>query len=196
MADAIGAMRERLVLQQNVPPTVAVGTLSRSGATVTVVTSTPHGFLTNDYVTVAGATPVAYNGRVKVTVVDPLTFTFTVSGSPTTPATGTITAVYVSDAQGGRRDFWRTFDSNVFAEMVPLKADERIQLAALQPSVSYQFRIWNRADLSPTMRALWTPAWPRNATRRVLQITGILPWLDPWSAGERYLLLQMTEVSG
>jgi hypothetical protein len=67
-----------------------VSSLTRSGTTATVTTSTPHGFVTGQKVVISGATQTAYNNAFTVTVTGPTTFTFTVTGSPTTPATGTI----------------------------------------------------------------------------------------------------------
>ena len=65
-------------------------TITRSGSTATA-TCTGHGLLTNDYAVIKGANQFEYNGVFQVTVTDANTFTFTVSGTPATPATGTIT---------------------------------------------------------------------------------------------------------
>jgi len=70
----------------------AVTGISRSGTTATA-TAPGHGFTTGQKVLLYGADQSGYNGAFTVTVVDANTFTFTVSGSPMTPATGTIRAV-------------------------------------------------------------------------------------------------------
>jgi hypothetical protein len=68
-------------------------TITRSGATATA-TCTNHGFNTKQTVLISGADQAEYNGEFKVlTTADANTFTFAVSGSPATPATGTITCV-------------------------------------------------------------------------------------------------------
>ena len=72
--------------------TLAAGALTRVGQTATVVTPTPHGFQTFDRVIVAGAVQPEYNGTFQIIVTGVLTFTYTVTGAPATPATGTITA--------------------------------------------------------------------------------------------------------
>src|SRR5436853_201148 len=69
----------------------SVSSLTRSGSTATV-TSTAHGYTSGDVVEIRGAAQSEYNGFVKITVVDPNTFTYTVSGSPVSPAMGTIVA--------------------------------------------------------------------------------------------------------
>jgi uncharacterized repeat protein (TIGR01451 family) len=75
------------------PVTVrAVTTLTRSGSTATVTTSVPHGWVTGEVVTIAGAAQAAYNGAFAITSTGASTFTYAVSGTPATPATGTITA--------------------------------------------------------------------------------------------------------
>lgn len=73
-------------------PTLAVTSITRSGTTATVTTTTNHGLVTNNWVTIAGAVPPGYNGIWQVTVTGATTFTYTVSNVLTTPATGTITA--------------------------------------------------------------------------------------------------------
>lgn len=70
----------------------AVSSLTRSGATATVDMAAAHEYSTNDRVTIAGATPATYNGTHTITVTDADSFTFPITGSPTSPATGTITA--------------------------------------------------------------------------------------------------------
>jgi hypothetical protein len=68
----------------------AVSSLTRSGGTATLTTSTPHGFATDQKVVISGATQTDYNGAFTVTVITPTRFTYTVANSPATPATGTI----------------------------------------------------------------------------------------------------------
>jgi hypothetical protein len=64
-------------------------TITRSGSTATA-TCTGHGLVTNDYVVIKGANQQEYNGVFQVTVTGTDTFTYTVAGTPATPATGTI----------------------------------------------------------------------------------------------------------
>jgi hypothetical protein len=73
-------------------PTRTVTSLTRVGNTATVVCSTAHGLANGDSVTIAGATPAAYNGTWVITVENATTFKFTIFGNPATPATGSITA--------------------------------------------------------------------------------------------------------
>jgi hypothetical protein len=68
--------------------------VTRSGTTATLASTglvAALGLVTGETVVVSGANQTAYNGAQTITVVDADTITFTVSGSPTTPATGTIT---------------------------------------------------------------------------------------------------------
>ena len=72
--------------------TQSVTSITRSGTTATVTTSGNHGFSSGDLIFIAGANETAYNGEVEIEVTGTTTFTYTVSGSPASPATGTITA--------------------------------------------------------------------------------------------------------
>ena len=65
--------------------------ITRSGSTVTV-SQTAHGMSTNDVVRVAGANQSEYNGIFTVTVSDANTYTYTITGTPATPATGGLDA--------------------------------------------------------------------------------------------------------
>lgn len=73
----------------------SVTSITRSGSTATV-TSTAHGLVTNDYAIIEGADQSEYNGVFQITRLTDDTFTYTVSGTPVTPATGTITLTGVA----------------------------------------------------------------------------------------------------
>lgn len=68
----------------------SVNSITRSGTTVTVTTSASHGYLTGNSVQIVGASQTEYNGHWEITVTGASTFTFQISTTPTTPATGTI----------------------------------------------------------------------------------------------------------
>lgn len=73
----------------------AVTSITRSGYTATV-TQIAHGYAVGDEAFIDGCDPIAYNGLQTVQSVPTAdTYTFTVNGTPTTPATGTITAASV-----------------------------------------------------------------------------------------------------
>lgn len=71
----------------------AVSSITRSTNTATVTTSTAHGFSNGASIEIGGAVEGDYNGLYTITVTGANTFTYTVSNSPTTPATGTIEAL-------------------------------------------------------------------------------------------------------
>ena len=83
----------RWILSHN--STASVTSITRVSSTATVTTGAAHGLASNDWVTIAGAVETEYNGTFQVTVTGGSTFTYTVSGTPATPATGTITWVQV-----------------------------------------------------------------------------------------------------
>lgn len=65
-------------------------TITRSGATATV-SHTGHGLTTGKQIIIRGANEDEYNGIFTITVVDANSYTYSVTGTPATPATGTIT---------------------------------------------------------------------------------------------------------
>lgn len=69
----------------------AVTGITRSGSTATLTTSVTHTMETGDTVIVAGADQAEYNGTFTITVINDTSFTYTVTGTPATPATGSIT---------------------------------------------------------------------------------------------------------
>ena len=61
--------------------------ITRASTTATVVSSSVHGLTTGDSVVIYGASQSDYNGTFTATVTSTTGFTYTVSGSPATPAT-------------------------------------------------------------------------------------------------------------
>lgn len=61
--------------------------LTSSGTTATATTAAAHGYLTGDVVVVNGAAQPPYNGSFTITVTSATTFTYTMSGATSTPAT-------------------------------------------------------------------------------------------------------------
>jgi head-tail adaptor len=189
MATKPGAFREQLVVQENAPDPIGVASLTRTSTTATATTASPHTYTTGDFVTVAGATPAGYNGKVKITVTGPSTFTYVVNGALVTPATGTITVVYNSNAQGQVVSGWADF-ATIFAEQLFVRAFEKLQAQALQGQLDYRFRTFTRADITVEMRARWTPAWPPGAPEHTLEIHGVTPDAD----GRQYMLIDCGEI--
>lgn len=75
--------------------TKSVTSIERTSS-VASVTCTSHGMSTGDKVLISGANQSAYNGVFEITKVNNNLFTYTVSGSPATPATGAIFATKMS----------------------------------------------------------------------------------------------------
>lgn len=69
-------------------------TITRASSTATV-SHTAHGYQTGDKVVISGAAEGQYNGLFAVTYIDDDSYSYTVTGTPTTPATGTITSYQV-----------------------------------------------------------------------------------------------------
>lgn len=96
-ADTAAAIQSARVLLQAASGTTV--TITRSGSTATVA-HTAHGKTTGDKVVIAGANQGEYNKLATITVTNANEYTYSVSGTPATPATGTITSsrVILDDA--------------------------------------------------------------------------------------------------
>lgn len=79
-------------------PWLAVTSVTRSGTTVTVTTSAKHGLVSTQEIQVRGATQTEYNGMHVITVTGDDTFTYQLTTTPATPATGTIQVSLMRDA--------------------------------------------------------------------------------------------------
>ncbi len=66
---------------------IGILSLNRTGSTVTAVSAASHRLATGQKVSMGNAVEPEYNGAYDITVVDEVTFTYTITGTPTTPAT-------------------------------------------------------------------------------------------------------------
>lgn len=71
---------------------LSVTSINRAANIATVITSTDHNLSDCMTVTISGATETEYNGIFRIIVINSTTFAYVVSGTPSTPATGTILA--------------------------------------------------------------------------------------------------------
>lgn len=69
---------------------ITLTSLTRSGSTATATTPSDHNLASGISVTISGAVETEYNGTFVITTVTDTTFTYTVTGTPSSPATGTI----------------------------------------------------------------------------------------------------------
>lgn len=75
---------------------LSVVSIVRVGNLATVITAVNHNIASNVGVTISGAVETAYNGLQLITVTALNQFEYTVEGSPSTPATGTILADFTA----------------------------------------------------------------------------------------------------
>ncbi len=96
-ADSANVVGARVFLEADVGgslPSDAVVTITRSGSTASVA-HTAHGMSEGQSVVIRGANQPEYNGIFTISNVTTNAYDYTVSGTPTTPATGTIEATAV-----------------------------------------------------------------------------------------------------
>jgi hypothetical protein len=61
----------------------SISTLQLSGTVTAILTTTsPHGLVTGDYITVSGATPAAYNSSYNITYINSTSFSYTMASNP------------------------------------------------------------------------------------------------------------------
>jgi len=106
-----------LPVPDSTPSAISLSSVAQSGGIATATSAANHELQANDFVTIAGANQSDYNGTFRVTSVPTdTTFTFAVSSSATTPATGTITAT------------WRNLVYRHWSTMTDLSSDSDITL--------------------------------------------------------------------
>lgn len=78
-----------------------ISTITNSGLTATLTTSTNHNLVSNTYIVVSGATPSAYNGGFKITVLNATQFQYTMLTNPGGNASVVGSYVYAAWGQLG-----------------------------------------------------------------------------------------------
>lgn len=93
--------------------TISVSSLTRSGNVATAVTASAHGFDDGQETSITDAVEADYNVTdARIIVDDSVTFHYVVTGSPTTPATGTMVAATSIPLGQVRTFFMRDNDAN------------------------------------------------------------------------------------
>lgn len=92
-------------------PSATTFNLSQTGGVATFVAQEPHYFVTGDTVVISGATQEAYNGSKVITVVDTVTFTYTIDSSTASPADYTSGLVAKSETVSQQRLRLKDIDS-------------------------------------------------------------------------------------
>jgi hypothetical protein len=126
LTDTIGTTGAPLTLDFTLGTDKSVTGIARVSTTATA-TVTAHGYSNGDQINIRGASQSEYNGDFLISNVTTDTFDYTVSGSPATPATGTIVAneaPVVRDSYDGG-----LYAAGVFASQNYDNGDEYIVLA-------------------------------------------------------------------
>jgi len=83
---AVGSIRYNTTLQQfegySTYSGQTISSITRVTTTATLTTASAHNLTTGTFVTVSGAVPVEYNGTFSITVVDAVSFTYTMLTTP------------------------------------------------------------------------------------------------------------------
>jgi len=91
-ASADGTQYQTLSEQTILAQSLSVNSLTRIGSVATGQTVSDHNLASGVSITISGAIETEYNGTFTITVTGPDSFTYEITGTPTTPATGTILA--------------------------------------------------------------------------------------------------------
>jgi hypothetical protein len=77
-----------------------ISSITYTGTLATVTTASPHGLVTNNRITISGATPTDYNGTYVITKTGSSTFTYTMATTPASNATvvGSYTTIGITGA--------------------------------------------------------------------------------------------------
>ena len=153
-----------------------IETITRDQTTVTVETTGPHGFHVADTVEIRGVTSPGYGGVFKVTAVTDDTFTYTVSGSPTTPAVlavGIAKAAVISPFDETTRDVTLSthYDIPIQVEILSGFASlrqNRYGLGATKKTATkYLWSVGATSDTTPQRQTLLNYAYPNSIRRKV-----------------------------
>lgn len=179
----------------------SVTSITRSGSVATL-TATAHGFVAGDVVLVSGANQTEYNGAFIISNVTANTFDYTVTGTPATPATGTITvkkapAGWTKDfsgtnlaayKQGGGNSFYLRVDDTVatYARVVGYEAMTDVNTGTNAFPTSVQFSgglYWVKSSAADAT----TRPWVAVATNQHLYLFVATDTASPPAYGHFYV---------
>jgi hypothetical protein len=127
-----------------IPPLLSA-TITRAGSVATATAASPHGYTTGQRIVILGANQPEYTGSHTVTVTGPTTFTYDVTGTPQTPATGTIKisqpGAIIGALAGGVTVQTIPMLTGVTGLTVPIAAGSQIALWVVRNSTSGQSTI-------------------------------------------------------
>jgi uncharacterized phage protein gp47/JayE len=89
-----GIQYQTLYNTEILPQVSSITTLTRSGSTAYAITASDHHLVDGATPIISGAVQTEYNITATITVTSATTFNYTISGTPVTPATGTIISSY------------------------------------------------------------------------------------------------------
>lgn len=163
LATSISTSDSPLVLDFALAADKSVSSITRS-ITTAIVTCTAHGYTTGNKVNIRGAAQSEYNGDFTITATGTDTFTYTVSGSPATPATGTIFCnkgpIVRNVYTGG------IFAAGVYASKNYDSADEYIVLAG--PDRAF---LWREDASAATASGLPEVTYPTSSVAETIEPT-------------------------
>jgi hypothetical protein len=156
LADAISTADEPLTLSFDLAADKAITSITRSGTLATVTTTAAHGYTGTPTVNIRGATGVdaaLYNGDFVISSPSGTTFQYTMTGTPTANATGTLLAnkgpLVKTTYTGG------IFASGVFASRNYDNANEYIVMCG--PDSAY---LWRNVSPTDTVVTVGYPSSP------------------------------------
>lgn len=107
--------------------TITISSITRVSQTATATTASNHSLATNSIAVITGAVQAEYNGSFIITVTGPTTFTYTVTGAPATPATGSpVLNTYTIQPWGNVRGIGNFKDPYTNLDFVIIAADGNV----------------------------------------------------------------------
>lgn len=143
-----------------------VQSITRNGNVATVTTNSDHGYTSGVAVTISGATQQEYNvTKQRIIVESPTIFHYVVIGTPTTPATGTITTSIIIPLGMTRTFFMRDNDENPIPSSSAV-ATVKAKVDEIRPAntASYDNEVLSPTGLSTDF--VFTELVPNTATMR------------------------------
>lgn len=150
--------------------TLSISSLTRDDSLATAITTAVHGLFTGAQVTIAGASPIAYNVTdALVLVIDTTTFAYVVAGTPITPATGVITSTGVIALGRVQTYFTRDNDDDpipsaseitdvktAILEITPANTPDSFVIVSAPTALPIAFTFTELTPSSPTMQTAVT----------------------------------------